>query len=101
MASPCVLVDWAAAVDRKVIDWLADNLARLVRLFSVLDDWLDRTLVDGLVNATAAWTYAVGLRLRAVQTGRLRQYVLLVAVGTVALFVLVSFCRMYAFAGPR
>jgi NADH-quinone oxidoreductase subunit L len=90
---------WAAAVDRQVIDWLADHLARSVQFFSVFDDWIDRTFVDGAVNGIAAWTYTVGLRLRAVQSGRLRQYVLAVAVGTVALFVIVSYC-MYAFAGP-
>jgi NADH-quinone oxidoreductase subunit L len=89
----------AAAVDRQVIDWLADNAARFVRLFSVLDDWIDRTFVDGAVNGIAAWTYTAALRLRAVETGRLRQYVLAVAVGTVALFVIVSYC-MYAFAAP-
>jgi NADH-quinone oxidoreductase subunit L len=91
---------WAAAVDRQIIDWLADNAARFVRLFSVLDDWIDRTFVDGAVNGIAAWTYTAGLRLRAVETGRLRQYVLAVAVGTVALFVIVSYC-MYALAAPR
>jgi proton-translocating NADH-quinone oxidoreductase chain L len=90
----------AAAVDRNVIDWLADNLARSVQLVSVFDDWIDRTFVDGLVNGIAAWTYWAGLGLRTVQTGRLRQYVMLVAVGTVALFVIVSFLRMYAFAAP-
>jgi NADH-quinone oxidoreductase subunit L len=91
---------WAAAVDRRVIDWLADNLARSVQLFSVIfDDWIDRTFVDGVVNGIAAWTYGAGLRLRAVQSGRLRQYVLAVAIGTVALFVIVSYC-VYAFAGP-
>ena len=87
-------------MDRNGIDWLADNLARSVQLVSVFDDWIDRTFVDGLVNLIAAWTYAAGLRLRTVQTGRLRQYVMLVAVGTVALFVIVSFLRMYAFAAP-
>ena len=83
-----------------VIDWLADNLARSVCLLSVFDDWIDRMFVDGLVNGIAAWTYGAGVRLRAVQTGRVRQYVMLVAVGTVALFVLISFC-MFAFAAPR
>jgi NADH-quinone oxidoreductase subunit L len=88
---------WVAAVDRNVIDWLADNLARSVCLLSVFDDWIDRTFVDGLVNRVAAWTYAAGVRLRAVETGRIRQYVVFVAVGTVGLFVLISFC-MYASA---
>ena len=55
--------------------------------------------VDGLVNLTARWTYALGLRLRTVQTGNIRQYVMLIAVGTVALFVLMSLYWNYAIAG--
>ena len=56
-----------------------------------MDDWIDRLFVDGLVNLTARWTHAAGLRLRAVQTGNVRQYVMLLVVGTVALFILTSF----------
>lgn len=80
-----------AAIDRGAIDWLADGLARWTRRGSDLDDWIDRTFVDGLVNGTARVVYAVGLGLRAVQTGNLRQYVMFAVVGTVALFVLISF----------
>ncbi len=79
------------ALDTKGIDWLADGAARLVAGVARLDDWIDRLFVDGLVNLTARGTYAVGLRLRAVQTGNVRQYVMLVVVGTVVLFVLTSF----------
>ncbi len=81
---------WIAAVDSRGIDWLADNAARAVVAVSRCDDWIDRWFVDGLVNLTARWTHAVGLQLRRVQTGNLRQYVMLLAVGTVALFVLMN-----------
>jgi NADH-quinone oxidoreductase subunit L len=80
----------AAEIDRKVIDGLADGLARLVRVGAVLDDFIDRYLVDGAVNLLAALTFGLGLRLRALQSGRLRQYVMLIVVGTVALFILVT-----------
>ncbi|MHC4399704.1 MAG: NADH-quinone oxidoreductase subunit 5 family protein [Planctomycetota bacterium] len=79
-----------AEFDRRVIDWLADNLARWGVALSRLDDVLDRWLVDGLVNQTAAWTHRCGLWLRSVQTGNLRQYVMLIALGTVVLFMLIS-----------
>jgi hypothetical protein len=62
-----------------------------VRGVSVLDDLIDRWFVDGLVNATARWIHSTGIHLRGVQTGRLRQYVMLIVVGTVGLFVLISF----------
>jgi len=79
-----------AAVDRGGIDWLADHLAFWCRSTANFDDLIDRLFVDGAVNGIARWTYRAGLRLRAVQTGRLRQYVMWIAVGIVGLFVLVS-----------
>ena len=64
-----------------------------------LDDWIDRIFVDALVNLIARRTYALGLRLRTVQTGNIRQYVMWMAVGTVALFVLINLYWSYALAG--
>lgn len=81
-----------AAFDRKWIDWLIDNLATIVRQFSTFWAWLaDKIVVDGFVDTLASWTYAVGLSLRKVQTGRLRQYVMFIVIGAVAIFVLMSF----------
>jgi NADH-quinone oxidoreductase subunit L len=89
----------AAGTDRNVIDRLADGLAGAVRGVARFDDLLDRLLVDGLVNAVASWTYRVGISLRAFQSGNLRQYVVTVAVGTVALFILISLYWSFAMAG--
>ncbi len=86
----------AAAVDRQAIDWLADHLAQGTCALAKLDDFLDRRYVDGALDLAAQGTYRFGLQLRAVQTGRLRHYVLWLAAGTVALFVLVSWYRVYA-----
>jgi NADH-quinone oxidoreductase subunit L len=80
-----------AEFDKKIIDGFIDSLARWTRVISLFDDILDRYLIDGLVNWTARRTYSIGLALRTVQTGRLRQYVMFIVVGTVALFVLVSY----------
>jgi NADH:ubiquinone oxidoreductase subunit 5 (subunit L)/multisubunit Na+/H+ antiporter MnhA subunit len=77
--------------DRRVIDRFVDGCATAVRKVSLLDDFIDRWFVDGAVNFTAGWIYAVGLWLRGSQTGRLRQYVMFIVVGTVGLFVLASF----------
>ena len=35
---------WVAAIDKKGIDWLADNAARTVELTSRLDNWIDACL---------------------------------------------------------
>ena len=45
------------------------------------DRWIDRTFVDGSVDAIARKTYAIGLWLRTIQTGRLRQYIVFIVVG--------------------
>jgi NADH-quinone oxidoreductase subunit L len=81
---------WVANIDKRGIDWLADNSARAVEAVSRLDDWIDRIFIDTPVNLTARWTYALGLRLRAIQSGSIRQYVLWIAAGLVGLFVLLS-----------
>ena len=88
-----------ADFDRQVIDPIINGCALAVRSISVLDDLIDRLFVDGLVNATARWIHSTGLRLRGVQSGRLRQYVMLIVVGTVGLFILISFFWNSAWAG--
>jgi NADH-quinone oxidoreductase subunit L len=80
----------ASATDRGFIDGVVDGLAALARRLARLDAWTDRVVVDGLIDATAAVTWRAGIGLRRVQTGRLRQYVLFIAVGTVAIFVLAT-----------
>ncbi len=50
----------------------------------------DRGLIDGSANLFGSWTYSLGLGLRTVQTGRLRQYVLFIVIGALALFALVT-----------
>jgi NADH-quinone oxidoreductase subunit L len=88
-----------ADLDRLGIDWVADGLARLAAWVARLDDWFDRRLVDGGIDRLAESTYALGMRLRTVQTGQVRQYVVYIVVGTVALFVLISLYWNFAVAG--
>jgi len=89
----------ASGTDRGVIDRLIDGIAWSARQLAGLDAWIDRNLVDGLVNATATATWTAGLELKKLQTGRLRQYVMFIVVGTVALFVLASMLFRAALAG--
>jgi NADH:ubiquinone oxidoreductase subunit 5 (subunit L)/multisubunit Na+/H+ antiporter MnhA subunit len=94
-----VLSRMVALFDRGWIDWIIDNLGRgtvwVARRFELI---ADRGIVDGFVNVFAGWTYSLGLSLRTVQTGRLRQYVLFIVVGAVALFILISFVWTPSFA---
>ena len=88
-----------SAVDRGLIDRLINGVAWSARGLAGFDAWIDRTLVDGLVNATAAATWNTGQRLRGLQTGRLRQYVVFIVLGTVTLFVVAALAFRSAFTG--
>jgi NADH-quinone oxidoreductase subunit L len=80
-----------AALDRAVIDWFVDGIARVSRVFASLwDTIVDRGVVDGSIDAMARKTWDVGLSLRRVQTGQLRVYVMSIVVGTIVLFVAIS-----------
>ena len=88
-----------ARFDKTFIDWMVDGSARVARSFSQFwNYWADQFAVDGLVNLIASRTHAIGLALRGVQTGRLRQYVMFIVLGTTVVFILVSFWKS-AFAG--
>ena len=50
--------------------------------------WIDRYLVDGLVNVASAWTLQAGAGLRQMQTGRAQDYLYGVAAGVVLLALL-------------
>jgi NADH:ubiquinone oxidoreductase subunit 5 (subunit L)/multisubunit Na+/H+ antiporter MnhA subunit len=93
------IANLASGIDRGLIDGLINGLAWGARQLAGIDAWIDRTIVDGLVNATANATWNAGLELKKLQTGRLRQYVMFIAVGTVALFVLASMLFKSSLAG--
>jgi NADH-quinone oxidoreductase subunit L len=71
--------------------WIDDiyerGLALALLAFSRLVGWLDRYLVDGVLNVVSAWTVSTGDVLRTVQTGRAQDYVYGVAVGLLILIL--------------
>ncbi|MCC7084120.1 MAG: NADH-quinone oxidoreductase subunit L [Pirellulales bacterium] len=87
-----------ADFDKHVIDRFIDGCATAVRGLSTIDDAIDRLIVDGAVNLFARWMHSAGIAFRSLQTGSLRQYVMFIVVGMVAIFVLVSFFWNYAWA---
>ncbi len=88
-----------AACDKNVIDWAADHLALAVTACARLDNWIDRIFVDRLIDLAAWGTYALAVRLRRIQTGNLRQYIMLLALGLIALFVLINLYQNYSIFG--
>jgi NADH-quinone oxidoreductase subunit L len=80
-----------AEFDKTMIDGFIDRLAGAARLVAGLDDLIDRYIVDGVVNALSGWIYSVGNWFHGAETGRIRQYVMFIVVGTVGMFVLITF----------
>lgn len=86
---------WATAFDKYVLDALVHAAARTVVAVATVDRQFDEKVVDRIVNVFGETTQSIGHALKNVQTGRLRQYVMFIALGVVSLFVL-----MFAFL-PR
>jgi NADH-quinone oxidoreductase subunit L len=88
-----------SGVDKGLIDRFIEGLAWGAKQVAGFDAWIDRTLIDGLVNGTANATWNAGYELKKVQTGQLRQYVMFIALGTVAIFVLAGLLFRSSIAG--
>ncbi|MCJ7830741.1 MAG: NADH-quinone oxidoreductase subunit L [Desulfobacterales bacterium] len=77
--------------DRTVLDAMADGLARrVVRLADFSGLTLDARGVDGTVNLTGNLTLALGNLARKGQTGRVRNYVLVLTSVVAALFLYIG-----------
>ena len=82
----------ARTLDRGLIDSFLHFWAYAYRALSAaVAIFGDKFLIDGTVDGLAERTWDLGLSMRTVQTGRVRQYVMFIVVATVALFVVVSF----------
>jgi NADH-quinone oxidoreductase subunit L len=77
--------------------WIDDAFAfvyrRLMLSLSWLVGWVDRYLVDGLVNLFSAWTLSAGGGLRRIQSGRAQDYVYGIALGVLLLMVWIRWPR--------
>jgi NADH-quinone oxidoreductase subunit L len=82
---------WCRAFDTKVIDATVDSLANVTVELSRWSGKFDLGIIDGLVNLTARVIYGIGNRLRGVQTGYIRSYVLFLVVAAIAIFSVMVF----------
>ncbi len=90
----------AKTLDRGLIDGFINSLAYVYRgAAAIVSIGGDRWVIDNFVDTVAAKTWGLGLAMRSFQTGRLRQYVMFIVVGTVVLFVVASLWWRYAVAG--
>jgi len=83
---PCLaLARLCRQIDQVLIDGLVDGSAAATALLSRLEGVFDMIAVDRLVNLTAKTVYLVGDWSRSIQTGRLRNYLMFLAVALVGL----------------
>jgi len=77
-----------AALARFWIDDVFEGVLGAATLaFSRMVGWVDRYLVDGVLNVLSAWTLATGDEMRSIQTGRAQDYVYGLAVGLLILLL--------------
>jgi NADH-quinone oxidoreductase subunit L len=77
-----------AALRKFWLDDLFEALyGRVLLAFSRLIGWIDRYIVDGVLNVVSAWTLTSGDDLRTMQSGRAQDYVYGVAVGLVVVLI--------------
>ncbi|MDR3636450.1 MAG: NADH-quinone oxidoreductase subunit L [Isosphaeraceae bacterium] len=72
--------------DKMVVDGIVNSSAWLTELLSRAEGLFDKIAVDGAVNLVAKGVYATGDWSRSIQTGRLRNYLMFLAVAVVGLF---------------
>jgi len=83
-----IVASWCAWVDRRLFDGFLHGTCRVTVDASRWDRKFDEGVVDELMNLVGNVIFAVGRTLRGVQTGKLRQYVMFIAVGVLTIFVL-------------
>ena len=77
-----------AAINKFWLDDLYEGLFRHVLMsLARAIGWLDRYIVDGVLNVISAWTLDGGDMLRRVQSGRVGDYILAVAAGVLVLIL--------------
>ena len=65
--------------------FVGDLSLRAADVLAALVGWIDRYLVDGVLNVVSAWTLDGGDGLRRIQTGKVQDYVFAVGFGLLAL----------------
>jgi proton-translocating NADH-quinone oxidoreductase chain L len=84
---PCMAIArFCHQIDKVLIDGLIDGAAATTALLARLEGVFDMIAVDRLVNLTGKAVYTAGDWGRSIQTGRLRNYLMFLAVALVGLF---------------
>ena len=89
-----------SAIDHAMLDPLINGSARLViHSARLLNTVVERRAIDGTLDRAAQKTWSLGLALRQLQTGNLRQYIMLIVASTLGLFAAASLYWKFFVAG--
>jgi NADH-quinone oxidoreductase subunit L len=94
-----VVAHWCRNFDGRAIDGFVNSLGRFTVRFSDWQGLFDARIIDGIVNVIGNAVYGVGDRLRGVQTGYLRSYVLFLVLSIIGIYVVFSYFVSLASAG--
>jgi len=75
-------------IDRNIVDGIVNGLGLLTRGVAVVVAWFDRAVVDGIVNRVGQGAGEAGGALRHLQSGNVQRYAVALFVGVVALTVI-------------
>jgi len=70
-----------ARFDQRIVDGFVNGVAYVTVALSIIQGWIDRWIVDGLVNFTGGFVKLWGRFFRFAQTGLLQDYALIVFIG--------------------
>lgn len=73
-------------IDRKIVDGVVNGSANVTRWTSIGSGKFDSIVVDGLVNFTGGLIGFIGLVLRKFQTGKIQTYILFLVFGLIVLY---------------
>ena len=74
-------------VDRNVIDWFIDRLAKLQVIVAHVAGWIDEFIVDGLVDLSASVSRQIGGVTRSLQNGKVQDYFIWSVMGLLILIL--------------
>lgn len=100
LVRPALVVShWCKNADALGIDGVINWLGRATVWVSRFSGKADNGVVDGLVNVTANAIHGLGIRLRKIQTGYIRNYVLFLVLAALAIFAALTYLMNRATAG--
>ncbi|MGB9589220.1 MAG: hypothetical protein ACPL7O_13650, partial [Armatimonadota bacterium] len=76
-----IIVRFMGRFDQDIIDGIVNGVAYLTLGFSIVNNWIDKWIVDFLVNLIGGTTKLAGRLLRFVQTGVFQDYALIMFLG--------------------